>query len=410
MAQREGSVYFWLFLGTFMVLIVAVVFFFVERADNDATKTAHKEQIQMTKTAQDLAKAESAKLHELRILVAGQQTAASWGPGTDGDYRKKLQDVEQFINDRFKKFDNSAPKAYPSMDAPYSELSNLITKIDLAYHEAKEKQNRAEEAQKDRQNTTTEEIKKKDEVVTGLKTQITEAETKYEARISEQSRDGERLQKEAAGLKEQLATAEINHARAAALGQNTIASLRTRIDQLEEEKRKTRTIEDVEPDGQIVRVASVSQIGWVDIGRKQFLRPRMEFRVFQNVKGGKRQYKGRIEIRRVDEKISEFRILETFDELNPIVQGDQVTSPFFDPKAIPVFAMAGSGLDSKEITEEVLVARIKGYGAEIRDKVDLKTSFLIALKDYEKSDLYKEARAHSVPILTEKDVLEYLGL
>ncbi len=408
MAQREGSVYFWMFFGTFIVLIVAVVFYFVERADNDATKAALAKQKAETKTAQDLTKAESKKLYDLRFLVGGAEDANRWPE--DDTYKKQLEDLQQFLNDRFKKHDNSAPKSYTTLVSPYADLKQLIDKKDEVALKSKESQARAVESEKASDLANKEDVKKIEEVVAGLKTQITEAETKYEARISEQSKEGERLQKEAATLKDQLATAEITRAREKVFLENTIASLKTRIDQLEEERRKTRTIEDVEPDGQIIQVASASQIGWVDIGRKQFLRPRMEFRVFQNIKGGKRQYKGRIEIRRVDEKISEFRILETFDELNPIVQGDQVTSPFFDPKAIPVFAMAGSGLDSKEITEEVLVAKIKGYGAEIRDKVDLKTNFLIALKDYEKSDLYKEARAHAVPILTEKDILEYLGL
>ena len=177
-----------------------------------------------------------------------------------------------------------------------------------------------------------------------------------------------------------------------------------------EEQRKTKSIEDIEPDGQILRVASASQVGWINIGRINHLRPGLEFRVFQTVKGGKRQYKGRIEVQQVDENISRVRVVSTDDELNPITEGDYVTSPFYDPKVVPIFVFAGKGLESRDVTEEILRAKIKGYGAEIRDDVDLKTSFLIALKDYEKTPLYKTARELGVAVVREREILEYMGL
>jgi NAD-dependent DNA ligase len=133
------------------------------------------------------------------------------------------------------------------------------------------------------------------------------------------------------------------------------------------------------------------------------------FRVFQTVKGGKKVYKGRAEVVKVDETNSEVRIVEEVDPLNPIVQGDMVSSPFYDPKANPVFVFAGSELDSKEVTREYVVQKMKNYGAQIRNKVDVNTDFLVALKNFENTPEYKSAREFGVTILREKDLLTFLG-
>jgi NAD-dependent DNA ligase len=77
---------------------------------------------------------------------------------------------------------------------------------------------------------------------------------------------------------------------------------------------------------------------------------------------------------------------------------------------VPVFVLAGDGLDSKDVTEETLRAKIKSYGAEIRTDVDLGTSFLIALKNYDKSPLYNKARELGVAVVREREILEYMGL
>lgn len=412
MAQREGSIYLWLFVASFVLFVGMVVCFFVENANKNKVTGELAKAKGDHKSAEERAKKNAKERDDLRELVAGPAVAAAW-PSVDNEpFKQQLKDTESFINDQFKKLspEQRAPKSYNYLVDPFTDYKDLVGKIYESQLKASESHKRGEEDRKQWQQANKKDVESRDALVATLRTQVSETETRYEKKISELTRDGERLQKELATSKDEMASAEIRHNRQIQFLESTIASLRLRLDQLMEESRKTRTIEDVEPDGKVLQVASQSQIGWLDIGRKNYLRPGLEFRVFQNVKGGKRQYKGMIEVRRVDETVSEFRIVDTDDELNPITQGDLVTSPFYDPKAAPVFVIAGAGLESKDVTEEALRQKIVSYGAEIRNDVDLKTSFLIALKDYEKSPLYKAARDLGVAVVREREILQYMGL
>jgi hypothetical protein len=410
MAQREGSIYLYLFIGTFVLFAGALVAFFMKDATLNESlmrEVKLKKEIEETKVASNKTATE---YRELQVLLGGAEAPTAW-PGKE-IYEKKLNDVQEFINGKFKQLDNRAPKIYGNYSEPFTDLQDLITKILDSRKQAEERQKRAEEEKLASMTAAKEEAKKGAEIVAGLKTQLAETESKYEKKISEQSAQITQHEKDLAQVRDQLASAEIAAKRSDSVKVNLIASLQTRLDKLMEESRLTRTIDDVEPDGQVLEVAATG-IGWVDIGRRSHLRPGIEFQVFQNVKGGKRQYKGRVEVQQVEESMGRFRILETTDDLNPIAKGDFITSPFFDAKAVPVFVFAGKGLDSKKVTEETLRQKIKGYGAQIQEKVDLSTSFLIALKDYDKEkegqELFKQARDLGVPVLRERDILTFMG-
>ena len=411
MAQRESTVYIALITTTGVLLILMVVLLVLENSKRNTVEA------QLGKAKDEINQAQLAtvryvaQIAEARAIIGGQEAADAW-PGAQF-YREKLTDTQNFLNEVFQKQDNRAPKTYLTLIEVLPDYKDLMKKVLETRQKAQELQKRAEEEKKEQQAAHKDETQKKEELIAGLKSASSEAETKYEKRLTDQTKDIERLQKELATTKDQMATDQIAFAREKSFKENIIASLQTRLDQLMEEQRKTRSIEDIDPDGRVLKVASATQVGWINIGRVNHLRPGLEFRVFQTVKGGKRQYKGMIEVQQVDETISRFRVVNTDDELNPITEGDLITSPFYDPKAVPIFVFAGKGLESKDVTEETLRAKIKAYGAEIRDDVDLKTSFLIALKDYDKSPhdkLYKTARELGVAVVRERDILGYMGL
>jgi hypothetical protein len=408
MAQRESSVYLVLFIASFLLFIGAVVGVFVE--DSRRTYLAGKLVDEEKKVVVEKKRGDqyNKELSDLRLLVGGAQAKESW-PG-DEVYIQKKQAAEDYINEMYKQLEGKAPKSLPAMIDAYDDYKDIVKKIRDAQQSAREHQTLAEREREEERKKNIEEVKRQEAQVALLKSQISDTESKYEKKVSDLTKDGERLQKELATIKDQMASAEIEWSRKLQYSDNVKNSLLARLDQLLEEQRKTKTIEDVEPDGKILQVVSSSQIGWINIGRKQHLRPGLDFQVFQNVKGGKRQYKGRIQVRRVDESISEFRITGVTDELNPITQGDYITSPFYDPKQVPVFVFAGEGLESKDVTEEGLKAKIKSYGAEIKNDVDLKTSFVVALKNYENSAPFKKARELGIAVLREREILEYMGL
>jgi NAD-dependent DNA ligase len=52
---------------------------------------------------------------------------------------------------------------------------------------------------------------------------------------------------------------------------------------------------------------------------------------------------------------------------------------------------------------------MKSYGAQIRDKVDINTEFLVATKNFENTPEYKAARELGVTVIRERDLLEFIG-
>jgi hypothetical protein len=409
MAQREGSIYLYLFIGTFVLFVAMLVVFFVQDAKRSELEVAIKKANEATAQIQVQKVQLQGERNAARRLVGGPEMEANWPP--EDTILAKIKEAGEKLNQDYKRLGEvKAAFDVNNLLQPIEYQQELISKILDNLQQARGNLQVADKDKIDSMNQAKVEAKKSEEIVAGLRTQVTDTESKYVKEISDVKKDNERLVKELQTSNDQKASAEIDFKRQLALRGNQVLALQQRIAKLEDETRRVKTIDDVDPDGQILEVASANQIGWINIGRRQHLRPGLDFQVFQNVKGGKRQYKGRIEVQQVDETMSRIRILDTRDELNPIAKGDYITSPFYDPKAVPVFVFAGEGLDSKNVTQEGLRAKLKSYGAEIKDKVDLNTSFLIGLKGYEKDNNYSDAKQFGVAVIREREILEYMGL
>ena len=409
MAQREGSIYLYLFIGTFVLFVAMVVVFFVQDAKRSELELQVKKAKDETVQKENQRLAVVKERDAARRLVGGPEMEANWPP--EDTIQAKIKEAGEKLNLDYKRLGEvKAAFDVNNLSQPIEFQQELIAKILDNLQQARGNLQVADKDKIDSMNQAKVEAKKSEEIIAGLRTQVTDTESKYVKEISDVKKDNERLQKELQTSNDQKASAEIDFKRQLALRGNQVLALQQRIAKLEDESRKVRTIDDVDPDGQILEVASANQIGWINIGRKHHLRPGLDFQVFQNVKGGKRQYKGRIEVQQVDEAMSRIRILDTRDELNPIAKGDYITSPFYDPKAVPVFVFAGEGLESKNVTQEGLKAKLRSYGAEVKDKVDLNTSFIIGLKEYEKSPNYSDAKSLGVAVIREREILEYMGL
>jgi hypothetical protein len=411
MAQREGSIYLYLFIGSFVLFVVAVVFAVIENSGKGELQTALTAAKNEKKTVDDQARRYADDLRMLKGLMLGADNKDSQTAQVDDTCRRKMTEAQDAINKVWQERENRSPIVFNDMTEAYEKYKDLVQKILDAEKQASELQKLALKDKEEAVAQTKEDVKKKDETIAAQKTQLDETEKKYESKVTQLTRDTERLQRDLATARDEMATKEIEMKRREAVDKNLIASLQTRLDKLNEDVVRVKSIEDVEPDGQILDVAGNSGIAWVDIGRKQFLRPGIEFQVFQTIKGGRRQVKGRVEIQLVEEKASQVRILETTDDLNPIAKGDSITSPFYDPRAVPIFVFAGKGLESKKITEDALRSKIKGYGAQIQDEITKDTTFLVVLKEEDNNakDLKQLARTFGIPFLREQDILQFMG-
>lgn len=411
MAQREGSVYLYLFVVAGVLFLIMLVMFFLTNADKQelANRFAAKD-----REAQDLdrnRKKLSGDIQLLREMVAGAR---------EGEWPDLEQFKQHFMTDELKAKAEKAinevtadlkepARTYDSLVAPYADLSLIFKKLIQVRDEAVVARAKADEdLLKVRQDSETnvgkfrEEKQELSKQIQDLQSRIEDAENKAKVREADLITQVEKERDD--GVEK-----EVRLKRVVAFKENEIRALQGKIDTLEKEKRLEKNIEDIAQDGTILAVQLSAGKAWIDLGRANHLATGVKFRVLQTVKGGKRIHKGTVEVRKTDENMSEVRILEEADPLNPIVKGDMIASPFYDKEAKPVFVFAGSEMESKDFTREYVVAKVVNQGGEVRNRVDNGTDFLVAMKNYESTPEYKAARELGVTIIREKDLIEYIG-
>lgn len=145
----------------------------------------------------------------------------------------------------------------------------------------------------------------------------------------------------------------------------------------------------------------MNTVGAIDIGANQHVRPGMVFQVMHNgvTKAG-------VQITKVDENASYFKVLSISDERNPIVKGDDVFSPFHHKgKFIPTeFVLVGDF--PEPLTRDKIIDRIKEMGGAVADKVTTTTKYVIiglgqiSQDDRQNMELYNTQR---ITLATLKD-------
>ncbi|MEZ6186112.1 MAG: hypothetical protein R3F62_14005 [Planctomycetota bacterium] len=203
----------------------------------------------------------------------------------------------------------------------------------------------------------------------------------------------------------------------------------TRIAELTRKKRKTNA-DTWKRDGEVVFSDTDLGYAWVNLGRRHGLRRNTRFFVYQLESGGRLKVKGVVEVRAIEEDMSQCAILEdqsvtnpvTGERVNvpdrndPIVRGDLVFTPTFDPQAQLLFTFLGerssptSPYDKAELQQKLIE-----IGAKIENQISTKTDYVILLgADDEARGQEVEAEAeraaqYGVTFMTEKELLEFLG-
>lgn len=410
MAQREGNIFLYAFIPTFILLVGAVVVVFYQSAELDKskadyarlTKGVQRSEIQPIKDLQDRSEGFLKEMNELKQLVGGADAPDNW-PG-NAHYFEKMKESEAKFNEVASTLELTA-RDYQSLVEPYPDLVDMIDRLKVKWDESNDvaELNRS-------QVSKVEEVHKSN--IEGIEGQLSDLQSRYQSLQSE-NEDGEaastkkieQLTAELEDLREVVGQNQIKYRRELEVKANKVNNLSDQLNRLREQVRKIETVEDIEPDGKIVDVESRSKTAWINLGLKNHMRAGLVFKVFQDA-GGKKLWKGSIEVRQVEEDISKVRIVTEEDPLNPIAANDQITSPFYDPKASPEFVFAGqtSAIDMRSVK-----AKLESIGAKVGKEVRHTTDFLVALQDYDQTSNYQTARELGVVIIREKDLLEYLG-
>ena len=413
MAQREGSVYLMLFVVAMMLFVLVTVGFIMkiqehDKLDDDLGK-ARDNVADGVVANKELAR----ELRDLKGLIVGENRIEEFNDTSALKENVKsthLSSVLSSINQANKDLNRKPHPEFANLLDPYSQFPGIFKEYQGIRDEAIAERDTADK-------TFTAAIASREETIKTItkdlqeqRAQVAEAQQQYEDCPSTHGTVVERLKQEFDDKEEEWTEKELSSNRQLQRKDSEISTLHILVKKLQSKDRQLLTLADAHPDGKLVHVSNDLGKGWVNIGRKNHLKNGLIFRVYRPIKGGKKMFKGRVEVRQVDELSAEVRVIEEVEPLrNPIAAGDLITSPFYDQKEEPIFVFAGTKLSSQEMTEDFLRAKLTGYGVLVKGNVDINTSYLVALEDYEKTTEFKVAERLGVPILREKELMEFIG-
>jgi hypothetical protein len=175
-------------------------------------------------------------------------------------------------------------------------------------------------------------------------------------------------------------------------------------------ERERALVTDTSPDGTITAVGNSQSTIIVDLGKSDNLIPGTTFDVYGYAKSGREVYKGAIKVTMVGEETSQAAILDLADSLSPVIAGDRVRSLTYNPRKIMNFALAGR---FQQMGRSDAAQRLKALGANVDEKVNLNTDYLVIgapeSEDapIEETEAYKAAKMLGVTIITERELSRF---
>lgn len=385
-----------------------------------------------------MAQSETTKEHEARVAA---ETAAKEAADQTATAQKARRDTAALLGwyDR-----NNASEADTNLEVAKKALEDLkgtftdlgagdtdfelaMQKIVAAFNDRAQKiaeletriQTLQSEIQTANESTTNVE-KQKDEVINGLRQQVadeqknaqqreTELESRLEAmrtQLGERDSELRQVREEA-----QLASRAFGEKERVLMARNSELSEKTKF--------ATSPFAN-EPDGKVLEVSDRLQLGWVDRGANQRMSRGMRFRI-ESGKPNNRRFKAWGEVTRVEQNRSEIAFSDLADRFDPVVPGDVIINPLYDPvggrNAVLIGRFSGA------YNEKELAALLDRMGVHVQPAIDITTHFLIVGSEIwndpetnepleepiQPSDLpaYKMAEAQSIQIVPLQDIREF---
>jgi hypothetical protein len=128
------------------------------------------------------------------------------------------------------------------------------------------------------------------------------------------------------------------------------------------------------PDARVLAVSDKLGAAWIDIGTNNRLIPGTRFRVESGGAGAKRT-KGTAEVVAVDAEQAQVKIGDLADRFDPIVPGDVLVNPVYDPTGVRHAVLIGRF--SGNYDEKNLRALLEKMNIKVHDKLNLETNYLI---------------------------------
>lgn len=258
----------------------------------------------------------------------------------------------------------------------------------------------------------------KDAAIAGLQQQLTDAENaardaqdNLESQLTQVREDRNAKDSEARDLRGTIEDRERELER-----QKQAAT--TRFNALSDKLKFTKDPE--APDGEILAVSKALGLGWINLGSRNRLNPGMQFRV---VSGDPNSdvLKGWARVTRLKEDRAEVQFFDVTDPFDPIVPGDIIYNPIYDPSGRRNALLVGRF--SGDYNEKELAILLDEIGITVQKSLDLDTDYLIVGAEMFEIDgepvedpvqpselaVYKNAQELGTQIVSIRDLRRYFN-
>ncbi|MBI5368081.1 MAG: hypothetical protein HZA54_13660 [Planctomycetes bacterium] len=234
-----------------------------------------------------------------------------------------------------------------------------------------------------------------------LNKQLADEGAAYAQRVNSLNTQSRQLDDDIAALERKQADEKMRK-------QNELNKARADLDELLKKEAIVRDF--TETQGEIVDSDTRREYSIINLGDQNRILPGLKFRVFRKDKGGRKRWKGEVEVKQVFEDHSKCSITQLADAGDPLVHGDFITNPLYGAQHPKRIALVGqvSGKNSLYTMDE-LKRRILTTGAVIEDTVTIHTDYVLRGADAEEDPNFKIAVNLSVPMMPVEEILPYIG-
>ncbi len=168
--------------------------------------------------------------------------------------------------------------------------------------------------------------------------------------------------------------------------------------------------------GKILTPDIPNKIAFIDIGSRERVVPGVKFIVGKQEAQGKFRPKGKVVVKKVWMTYAEVLISEIYDRNSPIVDGDLIVNPLFDPHRPVVVTFFGDRQPRRlrpNWSVNEATRRIQEIGSEVRERLPLDVDFAIVTEfgsttpPAEKED-YDRAVLLGIPVVEASEIFRYL--
>jgi NAD-dependent DNA ligase len=203
----------------------------------------------------------------------------------------------------------------------------------------------------------------------------------------------EALSKEVEGVKREARNANV-------VADLRIGELDERITQLTQQRELNNR--ELRTDGQVLASRATDGYVVIDRGQQNNLRKGTKFVIF-NRRGGKLITKGAVEVIDVEARMATARVLQETDANDPIIPGDHLHNPVYNPADVKIFVLKG---DFSRFSADELARFITESGAKVEKELTTASDYLVA-GDRAQAAL-DQASKLGISILSEDQLLDFV--